>query len=145
MKNFGKKFLCILFSLCVLTNLAGAAAIDGRSSLYLDGYSATLTAKRGGKIVVTVDISGRGYMEEIGTTKIYIYESRNNTSFKRVETYKCDDYPIMMSSGTVYYEDAATYVGKPGYYYKASVYCYAGDGTNGDERNYTTAAVKALA
>lgn len=144
MKNIGKKIVCGILAVCLLSaNLCTAAV--ARSSAYLDAYSATVTAKSGGKMVVTVTVSGVGTMTEIGATTIYIYESSDNKSFTKVATYNYEDYPEMMGSGTFYHEDAVTYYGTPGYYYKASVYCYAANSSGSDEKNYTTASKQARA
>ena len=95
-------------------------------------------------MVVTVDVSGVGRMTQIGATTIYIYESTDNKSFKKVATYNYEDYPEMMGSGTFYCEDPVTYPGTPGYYYKASVYCYAANANGSDEKNYTTSSKRAI-
>ncbi len=142
MNRFGKKLLCSILTICVLSSLLCTFAF-ARSSAYLSSYGASVTAKSGGKMVVTVDVSGRGPMTQIGATTIYIYESADNRSFTRVATYNYEDYPEMMGSGTVYYEDPVTYYGKIGYYYYASVYCYAAKDGGSDEKNYTTTAVQA--
>lgn len=57
---------------------------SARSSAYLSSYCADVTPESGGKLVVTVDVSGVGSMTQIGATKIYIYESTNNKSFFQV-------------------------------------------------------------
>lgn len=144
MKRLGKKFLCGLFVVCMLCSLLCTSAF-ARSSEYISTYGAVLTAKSGGKLVVTVDVSGYGRMTQIGATKIYIYESVDNQSFTKVATYNYEDYPEMMGSGTVYYDSPVTYTGRVGYYYFASVYCYAGNTSGGDERNYTTTTIRARA
>lgn len=143
MKRISKRFLCSIFAVCMISSLLCTFA-SARSSAYLDGYAATVTAKSGGRMVVTVDVSGVGPMTEIGATKIYIYESSDNRSFSRVATYKYEDYPNMMGSGTFYYDDAITHYGTPGYYYFASVYCYAANSIGSDEKNYTTSIVRAI-
>lgn len=143
MRNFGKRILCGLLAVSLLSALLCTTAF-ARSSAYLDSYGATVTAKSNGKMVVTVDVSGVGTMTEIGATTIYIYESKDNKSFTRVATYEYTDYPKMMGSGTYYCEDAVTYNGKPGYYYFASVYCYAANANGSDEKNYTTSAKQAI-
>lgn len=144
MRYFGKRILCGLLAVSLLSALLCTVAF-ARSSAYLDSYRATVTAKSGGKMVVTVDVSGVGTMTEIGATTIYIYESVDNKSFTRVATYEHTDHPEMMGSGTHYYEDPVTYHGQVGYYYFASVYCYAANANGSDERNYTTAARRAVA
>ena len=144
MKHFGKRILCGIFTICILSGLlCSFASANTQSSAYINSYAATVTPESGGELIVTVDVSGVGYMPKIGATKIYLYESADKKSFSRVATYKYEDYPIMMGSGTYYFKDAATYYGTPNYYYYASVYCYAGNSTGGDERNYTTSIVRA--
>lgn len=104
MKRFGKRLLCSIFAVCMLSSLlcTSAFANSNRSSAYLNSYCADVIPKSGGRLVVTVDISGMGSMTKIGATKIYIYESSDNRSFSRVATYKYEDYPNMMGSGTIY-------------------------------------------
>lgn len=146
MKCFGKRLLCSIFAVCMLSSLlcTSAFANSNRSSAYLNSYCADVTPKSGGRLVVTVDISGVGPMTKIGATKIYIYESDDGVDFSRVATYKYENYPNMMGSGTIYYKDAITHYGTPGYYYFASVYCYAANASGSDEKNYTTAIVQAI-
>lgn len=144
MKHFGKRVLCGLLVVCLLSTIVCTVA-SARSSDYLDDYSASVTPISGGKMVVTVDVSGVGRMTQIGATTIYIYESTDNKYFTRVATYEYEDYPEMMGSGTNYCEDAVTYPGKPGNYYFASVYCYAANAKGSDEKNYTTSVKRAIA
>lgn len=143
MRDFGKRILCGILAISLLSALLCTVAY-ARSSAYLDSYGATVTAKSRGRMVVTVDVAGVGRMTQIGASTIYIYESEDNKSFTKVATYNYEDYPEMMGSGTSYYEDPVTYSGTPGYYYKASVYCYAANANGSDERNYTTAARQAI-
>lgn len=147
MKHSGKRLLCCIFAICMLSSFlcTFASATSSRSSAYLSSYCADVTPKSGGRLVVTVDVSGVGVMTKIGATKIYIYESDDGVDFSRVATYKYEDYPAMMRSNmTTYYDDAITHYGTPGYYYFASVYCYAQNSSGSDEKNYTTAIVRAI-
>lgn len=144
MKHFGKRMVCGILTVCMLSAFL-CTAVFARSSAYLNSYRATVTAKSGGKMVVTVTVTGVGTMTEIGASTIYIYESSDNKSFTKVATYNYEDYPEMMGSGTYYNKDAVTYTGKVGYYYIASVYCYAANSNGSDEKNYTTSSKRALA
>jgi len=143
MKGFVKRLLCGTLALALLSSLVFASA-STFSSLYLDSYGAAVTPDSGGRMVVSVDVIGRGYQEMLGATLIIIYESTDNKVFTRVASYSYEDYPVMMGSGKFYVKDPVTYYGTPGYYYKASVYVYAGDGVNGTERNYTTSSKRAI-
>ena len=147
MKRLGKKIFCTILVLCMISNAIciTAFAVTDRSSAYLNSYRAVVTAKSGGRIVVTVDVSGVGRMTKIGATTIYIYESEDNKSFFQVAEYNYEDYPKMMRSNvTTYYDDAVTYYGTPGNYYFASVYCYAENADGSDEKNYTTSIKQAI-
>lgn len=83
-------------------------------------------------------------MTEIGAKTIYIYESIDKKNFSRVATYESSIYPQMMGSGTSYFRDAVTYLGKPGRYYYASVWVYAANEDGSDEKNYITAIKQAI-
>ena len=143
MKHFGKKLLSVFFSLMMISSIL-CTSVSARSSAYLNGYRAGITPKSGGKLVITVDVTGVGYMPEIGAKTIYVYESSNGTDFHWVATYESSDYPQMMGSGSIFYEDVITHQGTPGLYYCATVFVYAGNSTGGDERYYDTAIKKAI-
>lgn len=144
MKRFGKRVLSGFFALVMVSSLLCMSA-TARSSAYLDGYRAGLTADPNGVMVITVDVSGVGYMPELGAKKIYVYESTDGEEFHRVAIYESDDYPEMMGSGTVFYEDVITHQGTIGRYYYAKAFVYAGNSTGGDERTCNTAIKQARA
>lgn len=143
MKRIGKKLLGILLTLGMISTLLCTYA-SARSSAYLNGYSAGLTAKSHGAMVITVDVTGVGYMPEIGAKEIYVYESTDGQYFRWVATYESSDYPQMMGSGSIFYEDVITHQGTPGRYYYAKACVYAGNDTGGDERYCNTAIKKAI-
>lgn len=143
MARFMRRFLCSFLVIALISSLACVSA-STESSQYLNSYRATLTPKSGGRIVVSADVTGNGPQEVIGVNTVIIYESTDDKSFYQVGKYSADDYPNMLSSGSVYTKDVITHYGTPGYYYMASVYCYAGDGTDGTERNYVTATKQAI-
>lgn len=84
-------------------------------------------------------------MTEIGANTIYIYESKDGRNFSCVKTYESSDYPELVGSGTVYYEDAVRYKGTVGYYYYAVVYVYAANANGSDERRCETIVKQAIA
>lgn len=70
MRRFWKKFLNgFLAVLMVSSILCTFAAASTRSSAYLSAYRAGITPESGGKLVVTVDVTGTGRMTEIGAKK----------------------------------------------------------------------------
>ena len=146
MNRLGKRLLSGIFALVMISSLlCTTASASVQSSAYLDGYRAGLTADPHGEMVISVDVSGVGYMPEIGPKTISVYESSDGTDFHWVATYESSDYPKMMGSGTLFYEDVITHQGTVGLYYYAKVFVYAGNSSGGDERVYNTAIRQARA
>lgn len=144
MKCFGRKMMCGFLAFVMISGLlCTSVSASTYSSAYLDGYSASVLPEKNGYVVISAHVSGCGYMDEIGVKTIFLYESEDGRSFHRVALYESTDYPHMMGSGTVYYEDLFRYKGTVGRYYVASVYVYAGKDGHGDTRNYTTATILA--
>ena len=115
MKYLGKRFLSVIFALMMtLGLLCTTASAAVQSSAYLDGYRVVITPDPRGDMVITIDVTGVGYMPEIGAKTIYVYESTDGQRFHWVATYESSDYPIMMGSGSIYYEDVITHQGIPG-------------------------------
>ena len=139
-----KRILCTVLAVCMLTGLLTTmASATERSSAYLDGYRAFLTAKGNGRVSVTVDVRGTNYMTDIGAETIYIYESTDNAYFTLVATYEAEDYPDMMGSGSFYYETPIIHRGTAGRYYFAVVDVYAGNANGGHTRQYETVPIRA--
>ena len=139
-----KRILCAALAVCMLSGiLTTMASATERSSAYLDGYRAFLTAKGSGRVSVTVDVRGTNYMTDIGAETIYIYESTDDVDFTLVATYEAEDYPDMLGSGSLYYETPIIHEGTSGRYYYAVVYVYAGNSSGGHSRRYETVSIRA--
>lgn len=142
MKCFSKRVLSGILALMMISSiLCTVASATVKSSAYLDAYRAVLTPDPGGVMTVTVDVSGVGYMPRIGVKTISVYESTDRITFRRIALYGSDDEPLMMGSGTVFYEDVVTFTGTPGRYYYVTACVYAGNSNGGDER-YVDSAIK---
>ena len=116
-----------------------------RSSYYLNSYRAWLEPKDDGVIDVIVDVQATGYMDDIGTTLIYIFESVDDgQNWELVRGYASALTPGMIEHDKfIYYETPVSYEGIPGRMYIAIVTVYAGDSTGSDSREYTTTPVYA--
>lgn len=144
MNRLGKRALSGIFALIMISSiLCTTVSAAEQSSEYLNSYCAMLTAKDNGDMVITVDVTGRGYMPEIGAKTIAVYESTNGRDFYWIATYESDDYPKMMGSGSIFYKDVITFHGTGGRYYYATAFVYAGNANGGDERNCDTAIKRA--
>lgn len=145
MKNYSKRIVCAILAVIMVSGLLCVSVYATiYSSEYLDSYSADVIPEPGGKLVISAFVNGVDTMDKIGVKTIFLYESKDGSSFTRVALYEDSDYPEMIGSGDFFYEDLFTYQGKVGYRYYASVYVYAGKDGGGDTRNYTTSTVRAI-
>ncbi len=146
MKRLGKRLLSGIFALVMISSLlCTAASASVKSSAYLDSYRVVLTPDPRGSMVVTVDVTAVGRKPELGAKAVYIYESTDGVDFHWIRTYECEDYPELMGSGGIFYEDVVTFQGVIGRYYYAKACVYAGDSTGGDERFCNSAIRQAKA
>ncbi len=144
MKRTVKRTLCSLLAVCMLMSLFCAfASAAEQTSAYLDDYSVNVTAKSGGRIAVTLNISPVGSMDKVGATSVHIYESTDNEAFEWAASYYEEDYPELMGSGTIYLDSPVTYYGTVGRYYMAVAYVYAGDETGSDWAMCESSSVRA--
>ena len=147
MKRTWKKATALFVTLVFLTAAIAipAGAVTGRSSLYLSCYRAWLTPVSGAKLNVNVDVQAVDDMDDVGSTKIVIYESADGgDNWSKARTYYSALEENMLDHGTViYYDTAVVHQGTAGYKYYAVVTVYAGDSTGSDSRDYVTATVTA--
>lgn len=118
-------------------------AVEPRASDYLEAYSAYIYPAGWGKIQVWFDVDGTGYMDEIGTLEIQLYESKDNETWTWVKTYQFSDYTDMLAYNTFTHMSHVEYSGTIGRYYKAYVCVWAGKDGNGDTRYFWTPTEKA--
>ena len=115
---------------------------NSQSSNYLGAYGVGATAKSGGIVSVTVDVTAVVNATEIGAKNIYIYKGSSPTGiFTCVAQYSSDNYPTMLGSGYYYYRTPIDYPGTVGKYYFANVQIYAADSTGSDSRMEPTNTV----
>lgn len=123
-----KRFLSLLFALLLLFGLSTAAyAVDARASDYFGYTSVRAYAKSGGRILFEVDIDATHTMQEVGASKIYVYEQQDDGSWDNVYTFSMDDHPYLIETNSMSACVDATYQGTVGKNYFATVACYARD------------------
>lgn len=120
-----------------------AMAVEPRSSLYLDSYSAYAYPAGWGKIQIWFDVTGTDYMDEIGVLEIQIFESKDNSTWTWVETFEHQDCSGMLGYNNYTHTGHVEYGGTIGRYYKAYVCVWAGKDGDGDTRYFWTSPKKA--
>ena len=118
-------------------------AMETRASDYLTAYSAYIYPAGWGKVQVWFDVTGTGYMDEIGALEIKLYESKDNETWTWVETYQHVDYSGMLGYNDFSHYGHVEYNGTIGRYYKAYVCVWAGKDGDGDTRYFWTTPKKA--
>lgn len=137
--------LCLVLILMVPMPVKAATEeeVMPLASYYLTSYQAYVHPAGGGYIQVYFQVTGTGYMDEIGALTIYIYESTDNTNWTYVETYKHYDNAGMLGYDDYFHAGHVDYVGVVGRYYKAYVCIWAGKDGDGDTRYFWTSSKKA--
>lgn len=135
--------LIMVIAMCIGSVSVASAVV--RSSLYLNQYRAWLSPGSDGVIYVCVDVQAVDYMDEVGASKIQIYESTDGgETWDSVRVFMKSLYPEMVLEDEVwYYEAPVEYQGVAGRQYFAVVTAYAADSTGFDEKEYITAIVTA--
>lgn len=141
--RFAAMVLLIALVLPVGSNAAVTETVQPRASSYLGNYSAYVYPAGSGLVQVWFDVTGTGRLDTIGSLRIVIYESVDNSTWTWKKTYTHDVYTDMLDYNDFYHSGHVDYQGFPGRYYKAYVCIWGGKDGGGDTRYYYTSAKKA--
>ena len=139
--SFFRVIAIILVVACVFP--INAMAVESRASDYLVAYSAYIYPAGWGKVQVWFDVTGTGYMDELGALEIQLYESKDNETWTWVKTFEHQDYSDMLVYNDFSHMGHVEYSGTIGRYYKAYVCIWGGKNGDGDTRYFWTPAEKA--
>lgn len=131
--------MCLAFSLIapVGVNAATSTPAMPLASYYLDSYSAYVYVTNSGQVQVWFDVMGTGDMDEIGSLKIYLYESSDNKNWTIVKTFLHESTSGMLFEDDYYVSSHVSWSGgSTSKYYKAYVCVWAGKNGNGDTRYF---------
>jgi len=142
------KFLYFSIILLLVSTLStsfysNAATIDTPqpcASAYLSSYGGYVYLPGDGEVRVYFNVSGTGYMDELGALRIELYESTNGTNWDLVKTFNHDTTAGMLSYIDDYHSGYVSYDGVAGRYYQAYVGIWGGKGGQGDARWFWTIA-----
>lgn len=136
------RFAALVLAIVLLLPV-GAMAVESRSSLYLDSYSAYVYPAGWGKIQVWFDVTSVYDLDEIGALEIQLYESRDKENWTWVKTFDYTDYSDMLGYDDFSHTGHIEYSGTLGRYYKAYVCIWGGKNGDGDTRYFWTNIEKA--
>ena len=116
---------------------ASAVEIQPRASDYLISYNAYVYRPGLGRAQVYFNVSGTGYMDELGVLQIQIYESADGgTTWTWKKTFTHDSTSGMLSYNDDYHSGHVTYWGSSSKIYKAYICVWGGKDGDGDTRYF---------
>ena len=135
--------LIMLFSFSLPTSIAHANYnieyfTEERSSAFISSSSAAITAQSNGVVNIGFSITGTRTMDQIGATRIQIFENGN-----LVRTINTTTNPGIMARNTNFHSGTFTHQGVVGRSYHAVVTVQAGLSGNFDNRTITSQTVVA--
>lgn len=128
--------LCLVLILAFPLPVSATAddSVTPRASYYLTAYNTYICDLGGGNIQIWYEVTGTGYMDEIGVLSIELYEVKSDGSLKWLKTFQHEDYSSMLSYNDDYIYSYVSYQGSSSKTYKAYVCIWAGKNGNGDTR-----------
>lgn len=134
MGNNRLRMLIIALVLCMM--LGTTIRADTRESSYIAGWGIGIHRISSTTVKVDFSITGKGYMSQIGATKVEFYRSDG----VKVATYHYTDtgYAYLMTTNDYHHSGDIQYTGVVGESYYAIVSFYAGNSTGYDTHNQAT-------
>ncbi len=142
-RNLGRiRIIALILVFSFMIPYAVSAAVISPAqpygSKYLTLYSAYVYVTSAGEVQVWFDVMGTGYMDEIGTLAIMLYESTNDGKDWTLEkTFLHDKTSGMLFKNDDYISSHVTWpYGSTQRQYKAYVCVWAGKNGDGDTRYF---------
>ena len=142
MKRF-TRCICLLL-VCVMmfsTTAFAAETTDSRASNYFAASSVYFWNTSGRNYEIWFDVTAKGTMAELGTSKIQVQRSTDESNWTTVRTYYKEDYPQMIKTNTGHHDDCVPFTATTGYSYRAIVTLYAKNSSGGTGTMRETTAI----
>lgn len=145
MRLTNRPLLITIVSLILVLSLVmpcSASAVSNEeitpyASNYLSLYSAYVYVTASGQVQVWFEVMGTGNMDEIGSLRIVLYESSDNSNWSIVKTFLHESTSDMLFNDESYVSSHVSWSnGSTSKYYKAYVCVWAGKNGTGDTRYF---------
>jgi hypothetical protein len=134
-------FLVLALLIPAIGNAAAIETAQPRASAYLSNYGAYVYLPGDGEVRVYFNVTGTGYVDELGALSIAIYESTDGVNWTWKDTFKHDLNPGMLSYNDYFHSGYVSYNGIVGRYYRAYVCIWGGKDGDGDTRYFWTSVM----
>ena len=117
--------LCLILSCCMVL------PASARASEYFHRTYVHATDTGGGTLRILIDLAATGTMQEVGASKVIVYEKNSSGNYESVYTFTREAYPSLISYNRVSHANYLTYYGSPGktYYVSAAFYAKNANGS----------------
>ncbi|MBQ3529518.1 MAG: hypothetical protein IJA47_03390 [Oscillospiraceae bacterium] len=120
------------------------STVETRESAFFAAYGTDLYKASSTSFEVWFDVdSNVAKMDVIGVSEIVIYRSQDQETWRKMRTFKMEDYPEMIDTYAYTHVGYVTYgYASPGYYYTALVTFYAENSTGVGVRQIYTEIIR---
>ena len=130
--------ICIILVCGLLFAVPAQAAetVEPRASYFFSCYGTDLYKTSSTSFQIWFDVvSNVLTMDVLGVSEIILYQSADQQSWTKIQTYYMEDYPQMVAQNTCSHDGYVPYNSAiPGYYYRAYITFYARSGNGTGER-----------
>lgn len=142
MKRFTRCICLLLVCVMMFSTTAFAAEMtDSRASNYFAASSVYFWNTSGRNYEIWFDVTAVGMMAELGTSKIQVQRSTDESNWTTVRTYYKEDYSQMTDTSTTHHADCVPFTATTGYSYRAIVTLYAKNRSGGTGTMRETTAI----
>lgn len=132
MKRFTQCICILLVCIMMFTTTAFAAeTVEPRASDYFTASSVYFWHTSGNNYEIWFDVTAKGTMAELGTSKIQVQRSTDEENWTTVRTYYKEDYSQMTDTNITRHADCVPFTATTGYSYRAIVTLYAENRSGG--------------
>ena len=132
MKRFIRCMCFLLVCVMMLSSSAFAAeTAEPRASDFFGASSVYFWNTSGRNYQIWFDVTAKGTMAELGTSKIQVQRSTDESNWTTVRTYYKEDYSQMIDTNVAGHVDCVPFTATTGYSYRAIVTLYAKNRSGG--------------
>ena len=125
------RIICVILALSLLLTVPAYAdsTIEPRESAFFAFYGTDLYQVTSTSFEIWFDVNANAAMMDVlGVSEIVLYRSQDQETWRKMRTWKMEDYSQMTDTNCLSHTGYVTYgYATPGYYYTARVTFYAQD------------------
>lgn len=132
--------LVLALSLCLAVPAHADATVEPRESIFFASYGTDLYKASSTSFEIWFDVNSNvAMMDVLGVSEIVVYRSQDQETWRKMKTYRMENYPEMVDTNSYSHTGYVTYnYATSGFYYTARVTFYAQDSRGSGIRDVYT-------